>query len=89
MEAAIHSIRSELEEIIRHRVEDVLSCVNQETQGFRKELTEKTDEKQVDLQDIRTSVDTRTKNLLETITDTRDHLHEELGLIIQDEAQMT
>jgi hypothetical protein len=37
----------------------------------------------------RTSVDTRTKNLLETITDTREHFHEKLGLMIQSEAQMT
>jgi predicted nucleotide-binding protein (sugar kinase/HSP70/actin superfamily) len=36
MEAAIHSIRSELEKIIKHRVEDVLSCVDQKKQGLRK-----------------------------------------------------
>jgi hypothetical protein len=36
-----------------------------------------------------TSVDTRTKSLLETIKDTREHLHEELGLIIQGETNMT
>jgi hypothetical protein len=29
MEAAIHSLRSKLEEIIKHQVEDVLSCVDQ------------------------------------------------------------
>jgi hypothetical protein len=29
IEATIHSIWSELEETIKHRVEDVLSCVNQ------------------------------------------------------------
>jgi hypothetical protein len=44
MEAAIHSIWSELEETIKHRVEDVLSCVDQKTPGLRKELTEKIDE---------------------------------------------
>jgi hypothetical protein len=43
MEAAIHSIRSELEETVK-RVEDVQSCVNQKTQDFPKELTEKIDE---------------------------------------------
>jgi hypothetical protein len=35
-----------------------------------------------------TSVDTRTKNLLETTTDTGEHFHDEIGLIIQGEAQM-
>jgi hypothetical protein len=43
----------------------------------------------VDLQAIRTSVDTRTKNLLETITDTRKHFHVEVGLMVQGEEQMT
>jgi signal transduction protein with GAF and PtsI domain len=43
----------------------------------------------VDLQAIRTSLNTRTKSLLEVKKDTREHLHEEFGLMIQDEAQMT
>jgi hypothetical protein len=51
MEATIHSIRSELKETIKHRVEDVLSCVEQKMQGIRKELTKKIDETQVDLTD--------------------------------------
>jgi hypothetical protein len=51
--------------------------------GPLQELTTKIDETQVDLWAIKTSVDTRTKSLLETTTDTREHLHKELGLIIQ------
>jgi hypothetical protein len=47
MEAAIHCIQSGLEETIRHRVEDVLSCVNPKMQSLCEELTEKTDETQV------------------------------------------
>jgi hypothetical protein len=43
----------------------------------------------VNLWTIRTSVDTRTKSFLETITDTKEHLHEELSLTVQGEAQMT
>jgi predicted nuclease with TOPRIM domain len=39
MEATIHSIWPALEETNRHRVEDVLLCVNQKTQGLYKELT--------------------------------------------------
>jgi hypothetical protein len=31
METAINSVRSELEETIKHRLEDVLSCVEQKT----------------------------------------------------------
>jgi hypothetical protein len=89
MEAAIHSIQSELEEAIKHRVEYILSCVDQKTQGLRKELTEIIDETQVDLQAIETSVDMWTKSLLETITDIRVHLQKELGLMIQVETQMT
>jgi hypothetical protein len=39
MEAAIHSIWSELEETIKHWVEDVLACVNQRMQASAKNLT--------------------------------------------------
>jgi hypothetical protein len=41
----------------------------------------------VDLQAVRTSLDTRTKILQETLADTRNDLHEELGLILQFEEQ--
>jgi arginine decarboxylase-like protein len=71
MEDAIHSVRFELEQTIKHRVLDVLSYVNQKTQGLRKELTDKIDKTQVDSEAIRTSADTRKENLLESITDTR------------------
>jgi hypothetical protein len=48
MEAAIPSIRSDIEETAKYRLEDVLSYVGQNTQGCRKELTEKNAETQVD-----------------------------------------
>jgi hypothetical protein len=38
MEAAMQSIRSELEETIKYQVEDVLLCVDQKTQGLHKGL---------------------------------------------------
>jgi hypothetical protein len=44
MEATLHSIPSEQEETITHRVEDVLSYVDQKTQSVRKELNEKINE---------------------------------------------
>lgn len=40
MEAAIQSVQSELEETIKHWVEDILSCVNPKMQGLYEELTE-------------------------------------------------
>jgi hypothetical protein len=89
MESTVHSIRSELEETIKHRVEDVLSCVDQNTQDLRKELNEKTDKTKVELQAIRLSVNTRTKCLLKTIIGARKHFHGEFGLMIQGETQMT
>jgi hypothetical protein len=82
MEAAIHSIWSELGETIKHWVKDVLSCVNQKMQGLHEELTKKIAETQVDLQAIRTSVAMQTKSLLEAITNTREHLHKEISLMI-------
>jgi hypothetical protein len=53
----IHSIQSELEETLKHQVEDVLSCVDLKTLGLHKELTEKTDKTQVDLQAVKTRVE--------------------------------
>jgi hypothetical protein len=43
------------------QVEDVLSCVDQNTQGLCKEMTKKIDETQLDLKAMRTSVDMRTR----------------------------
>jgi hypothetical protein len=40
MGASIHFIQTELEETIRHRMEDVLSCVDEKKQGLRNELAE-------------------------------------------------
>jgi hypothetical protein len=69
-------------------VEDALSCVEPKKQGLRKELTEKIVEIQ-DLQATRTFVNTPTKRLVETVTDTREHFHDDLGLMIHDETQIT
>jgi hypothetical protein len=46
MEAAIHSICFEVEETIKHWVEDDLSRIHQKKQGLCKELTKKIDETQ-------------------------------------------
>jgi hypothetical protein len=45
----IHETAVRCEETIRHQMEDVLSCIDQKTQGPRKELAEKIDKTQVDL----------------------------------------
>jgi ElaB/YqjD/DUF883 family membrane-anchored ribosome-binding protein len=68
-DAAIHSIQSELEETIKHRLEDVLACVDQRTQGLCKELKQKIDETKVDLQAVKTSIDTWTGRFKGNITD--------------------
>jgi hypothetical protein len=83
IKATIHSIRSELEETIKHQVEDILSCVSQKAQGLCKELTKKAGETQVDLQAVKTSHHTWTKSLQEILADSRNDLHEELGLMLQ------
>jgi hypothetical protein len=49
MKAEIHSVWSELEEIIQHRIERVESC----TEDLRKDLTET----QMDLQAVKMSFD--------------------------------
>jgi predicted phage tail protein len=89
MSEEILSIQPELEETIQHRMEDLPSCVDQKTQGLCKELTEKNDEKQVDLQTVKMSLDMRTKFLVESLVDMRKGLHEQLGLMFQVEAQTT
>jgi hypothetical protein len=40
----------------------------------------------MDLQAIKTSLNTRTKSLEETLSDTRNNIHEEFGLVFQVEA---
>jgi hypothetical protein len=98
MEAAIHSIRSELEETTKHRVEDILLCVGQKTQDLCKEFIEKIDETQVDLQAVKVSIDTWTRSLKGDIMDTRkdfhkaientrNDLHEGLDIMFQVEVQ--
>jgi hypothetical protein len=68
-------------------MEDVLSCVDQKMQGLFKELNEKVDETQLDLQAVKTSLDTWRKNHQESLADTRKDLHEELGLMFQVEVK--
>jgi hypothetical protein len=98
MEAATQSNRSKLEETIKHRVEDDLSCVDQKKQGLHKELTEKIVETQVDLQAVKTSIDTwtgslkgditnRKKNFHKATANIRNGLHEELDIKFQVEAR--
>jgi hypothetical protein len=44
-EAAIQSMRSELDETIRHQMENVMTCVTREMQNLHKEVTEKIEKK--------------------------------------------
>jgi hypothetical protein len=47
MEAAIHSIRSGLEETMQHEMKGLLSYVDQKTQNLRMELTETVEKKNI------------------------------------------
>jgi hypothetical protein len=75
MAAAINSIPSEIEETIRHRMENVLPEVIKKNEGLRKELNET----QKDLQIARASLNTQRDDLMETIRDKKEYL--ELKLI--------
>lgn len=54
-----------------------------------KELTEKFDEKQMDLQAAKMSLDTQTISPQETQGDMRNDLHDELGLMLQVKVEIT
>jgi hypothetical protein len=78
-------------------MENVLLCGDQKMQGLHKELTEKTDETQVDLQAVKTSINMWTGTLKGNIMDTKkvfhkaienttNDLHKELDTMFQVEA---
>jgi hypothetical protein len=85
----INLIQAELEESMKHGVEDIVVCVNQRTQGLCKDCNKSNNEKQVDLQAVKTSLDMQTKSLQETLAYTRNNLHKELGLMFQVKAKTT
>jgi hypothetical protein len=87
MEAAIHSIWSKLEETMKRGVEDILLCVWQKMRSLCKELNEKIDETQMDLQVVESPSIMRAKSFQETLADTGNDIHKELGLMFQVEAQ--
>jgi hypothetical protein len=66
-----------------------MTHVNHVTQSLQKEMIEGIENTQVDLETVKTSLDTPTKFLVESISDIRKGLHEEFGLIFQVEAQTT
>jgi hypothetical protein len=68
MEAARNSIWSKLDKTIKNRVEDILSCVDQQTQGLYEVLNVKIEELQLGLQ---MSLDMWTGRLCEEIADTK------------------
>jgi hypothetical protein len=70
METAIPSMRSEREETIQHRMENVMAEVNQNTEGLLKERNET----QKELQVAKASLNTQRDDLMETIRDTKKYL---------------
>lgn len=71
MKAATSSIRSELEETIRHGMEDVLASVNERTGSLGEELSTKKEETQMELQ---TPLDTRDLSLRKETADPKKDL---------------
>jgi 3-phenylpropionate/cinnamic acid dioxygenase small subunit len=82
MEAAIHSIRSELQEAIQYQKPNVMVEVNHKTKGHSKELIET----QRDFKVVKKSLEARTNDLMETIRDTREHLEIKL-ILFQDKTR--
>jgi hypothetical protein len=85
-EAVVNFIWAKLEEAIKHRLEVVLTSVDQQTQGLCKKLNARIGETQLEL---RTFLDTGTKYLWEEVAGMRKDLHEELDLMVQVEMQAT
>jgi hypothetical protein len=56
----IHSMWSDLEQTIQKRMEVVLLCVYHNMQSVHKELTERTEETQVELQTVEVHLDRKT-----------------------------
>jgi hypothetical protein len=67
MEVAIHSIRSELDETIQHRIENVMTQVNYKTQSLQKELRENLKKTQVKLQTVEVSLDAQARKFQEDL----------------------
>jgi uncharacterized metal-binding protein YceD (DUF177 family) len=71
MDATIQCIRSEVQETIHNRVENVREELNKKkTEALRIELTDTYN----DLQAVKTSFDKHTTGVMDTIRDTREHL---------------
>jgi archaellum component FlaC len=56
MSEEIHSIPSELEETIQHRIQNVMTHVNHVTQSIQKEMIEGIENIQVNLETVKTSL---------------------------------
>jgi hypothetical protein len=68
-------------------VQDWFQNNSQEMQELHKQLAEEVDEIWMDLQAVKTSFDTQNSSLQETLADTRNNLHEDLGLMLQVQAE--
>jgi hypothetical protein len=79
----INSIRSELEETIKTRMEYVVVSLSQHSQGLREELDEKIMETQRHVQVVQASIDTWTGSLQGDITDVKKDLQKELDIRAQ------
>jgi UTP-glucose-1-phosphate uridylyltransferase len=88
-DAVINLIQAELEESMKHGVEDIVVCVDQRTQGLCKDHNKRNNETLVDLKAVKTPLDKKMKSLQETLADMRNNLHKELDLMFQVKAKTT
>jgi uncharacterized membrane-anchored protein YhcB (DUF1043 family) len=64
----MNSVHAEMEETIKHRVDDVLTSVDLQTQGLCKELDSKMEGIQLELQVVTASLDVRTQSLRDVLS---------------------
>jgi cob(I)alamin adenosyltransferase len=67
MKAAMQSMRSELDETIRHKIEKAMTNISRETYNIQTELTENFEKTKVKLQAVDVSLDTQVKKLQENL----------------------
>jgi (p)ppGpp synthase/HD superfamily hydrolase len=71
MDAAINSIRSELEKTIKNRMEDILATVGQGAQGLHEEVNAKPEETKPGSHGVTLTFHMSTKNLRKETEDTK------------------
>jgi hypothetical protein len=75
MKAAMQSMRSELDESIQHRIEDIFAVFEHDKRILQSELTERIDKTEEKLQRVEVSLDAQTTKRQEVITKNYNETH--------------